>query len=79
MARKTCERDVEFAVGFVGGQWTEVTITLDEPLERVLDDDELVEMGEKKLQRIKFPNPVAFYHVLHIEDPEGGFGEDLNL
>jgi len=70
------QRDVEFAVGFVGGQWREVTITVPETYEKALDDDEIVAAAEKIIEKIDFPDPVSFYHVLYIEPPEGGFGED---
>jgi hypothetical protein len=77
---KTYEREVEFAVGFVGGQWREVSVTVQETMERVLDDDEITPKALKILEKIDFsPNVVAFHHVLYIEDPEGGFGEDLNI
>jgi hypothetical protein len=71
------KREVEFAVGFVGGQWREVSITVEEDPTRVMEDDELVAAATETLELIDFESPVAFYHVLHIEDPEGGFGEDL--
>jgi hypothetical protein len=77
---QTCEREVEFAVGFVGGRWKEVSITVEEPFERVMDDIEITTAATKIIEKIDFsPEVVSFYHVIYIEDPEGGFGEDLNI
>lgn len=74
---KTLQREVEFAVGFVGGQWSEVSVSVEENYERVLDDPEIIEKALEVLKKMDFsPNAVAFHHVLYIEDPEGGFGED---
>jgi hypothetical protein len=70
------ERSVEFAVGFVGGQWQEVMITVPEDEDRVLDDGEVEDAARKVIEKIEFAEPVAFYHLLYIGDPEGGFGED---
>lgn len=75
---KTCEREVEFAVGFVGGRWREISVTVEEPFERAMDDSEITSAAEEIIKKIDFrPELVSFYHVLYIEDPDGGFGEDI--
>lgn len=72
------EREVEFAVGFTGGQWREVSITVQETPERALDDDELVEKAVEILEKLDFsPNLVSFHHVLYIEDPDNMHDEDI--
>lgn len=75
---KAYEREVEVAVGFVGGQWREVSVTVQEAVSRVLDDDEITAKAMEIIEKLDFsPNAVAFHHVLYIEDPDGGFGEDI--
>ena len=75
---KTYEREVEVAVGFVGGQWREVSVTVKETEERVLDNEEITAEAMKIIEQLDFsPNAVSFHHVLYIEDPDGGFGEDI--
>ena len=69
------ERHVEVAVGFVGGQWREITVTVPESEDRVLDD-ELTKAATAIIKQMGFSDTVAFYHVIFIEEPEGGFGED---
>ena len=77
---KAYEREVEVAVGFVGGQWSEVSVSVPETFESVLDDEEITAKALEIIEKIDFsPNAVAFHHILYIEDPEGGFGEDTNI
>ena len=77
---KAYEREVEVAVGFVGGQWSEVSVSVPETFESVLDDEEITAKALEIIEKIDFsPNAVAFHHIRHIEDPEGGFGEDTNI
>ncbi len=77
---ETLEREVEVAVGFVGGQWSEVSVSVPETFESVLDDEEITAKALEIIEKIDFsPNAVAFHHILYIEDPEGGFGEDTNI
>jgi hypothetical protein len=74
---KTYEREVEFAVGFVGGQWSEVSVTVKEARERVLDDPELIEGAVAMLDKMDFsPNVVSFKHVLYIQPAEELHGDD---
>jgi len=76
---KTYEREVEVAVGYVGGQWREVSVTVKGTMERILDDDEITAKALKIIEELDFsPNAVSFHHVLYIESPDGVFGEDLN-
>ena len=37
------------------------------------------EAAKKIVEKIEFVDPVAFYHMIYIEDPEGGFGEDSGM
>lgn len=76
MERKNCQRTVEFAVGFLHGQWIEVEIIVEEDPDRALDDEEVVEAATKIIQQATFEHPVSFYHVLYISPPEGGYADD---
>jgi hypothetical protein len=75
---KTYEREVEFAVGFLGGQWSEVSITVEETRERVLDDPELIESAEVTLDKmfVSSDKKIAFKHVLYIQPAEELHGDD---
>lgn len=74
---KTYEREVVVAVGFVGGQWREVSVTVEETMERVLDDDEITTEAMKIIEQLNFvPNAISFHHVLYIENPDS-IDEDI--
>ncbi|KKL22692.1 hypothetical protein LCGC14_2432920 [marine sediment metagenome] len=82
---KTYERKVEFAVGFIGGQWSEVSITVEETRERVLDDPELIERAEATLDKMfsssgsASDTPIFFKHVLYIQPAEELHGNDYSI
>lgn len=72
------EREVEFAVGFTGGHWREVSIIVQEDPDCALDDDEVVAKALITLEQIDFsPEIVAFHHILYIQDPDSIHDEDI--
>ena len=71
------ERRVEFAFGFEDGTWRRVTINVPEREDRVLDEAELIDKAKEIATSVGFEGrEIAFQHVLFVEDPVGGYGDD---
>ncbi len=65
-------RNVEVALGYVGGQWDTVWVELEEDDNNLLDDSEIEDRAEELALKLatKMKRNVSFVKIVYIAEPE---------